>query len=117
MRVKETIQETENADSGDNTGNRRYLCFKRQYCTRISYPEPAGPFQLAHENVIKIGMRIIVYAFCSICIILACNVYLSDLQVLEIWDFGSTGRSRQAKLGRAKKPTAWEALGSLPLCG
>ncbi len=34
---------------------------------------------------------------CAIGINFACDVYLPDLQVLEIWDFGSTARSWQAK--------------------
>ncbi len=42
-------------------------------------------------------MCIVVYVYCAIYIILTCDVYLSDLQVQEIWDFGSTARSRQAK--------------------
>jgi hypothetical protein len=43
-------------------------------------------------------------------------VYLSDLQVLKIWDFGSVARSELGKYSRAKpsQPAAWEALGSVP---
>ncbi len=45
--------------------------------------------------------------------VLACDVFLSDLQLLKIWDFGSTVRPGQAKKGRAQvKPAVWEALGS-----
>jgi hypothetical protein len=37
-------------------------------------------------------MCIVVYVYCAICIILTCDVYLSDLQLLEIWDFESGER-------------------------
>jgi hypothetical protein len=46
-------------------------------------------------------MYIIVCIDIAICIILACDVYLPDLQVLKIWDLQA-------------KPVAWEALRSVP---
>ncbi len=49
-----------------------------------------------------------------ICIILACDVYLPDLQVFKTWDFGSMARSEQAKKLTQAKLAAWEALRSVP---
>jgi hypothetical protein len=51
-------------------------------------------------------MNIVPCVYSAMCIILACDVYLSDLQVLKIWDFGSTARSGQAKYGKAKQSQA-----------
>jgi hypothetical protein len=66
-------------------------------CARIRYPEPAGLFNSPMRMCFRVRMCIVVCVCCTICIILNFDVYLSDLQVLEIWDFRSTARSRQAK--------------------
>ncbi len=55
----------------------------------------------------------------AIGIILACDVFLPNLQVLKIWYFGSVARSGQAKYGKPSmanqaKPAVWEALRSVP---
>jgi hypothetical protein len=58
-------------------------------------------------------MCIVACVNCAFCIILTCDMYLSDLQVLKIWDFGSTARCGQVWQSQAK-PAAWEALRSVP---
>jgi hypothetical protein len=57
-------------------------------------------------------MYVVACIYCAICIILVCDMYLPDLQVLKIWDFGSTARS--GKLSRPAKPVVREALRSVP---
>jgi hypothetical protein len=59
-------------------------------------------------------MYIAVCIDCAICIILACDVYLPDLQVFKTWDFGSMARPEQAKKLTQAKLAAWEALRSVP---
>ncbi len=77
------------------------------FCQCIFVPEQVIRGQLALFNTpmrVWIETRIcaVLYGHCAVRIILTCDVYLCDLQVLEIWDFDSTARSRQAKQGKAK---------------
>jgi hypothetical protein len=67
------------------------------------------PVQLIHENVTKIRIFIAVCVYFSICIILTCDVYLSDLQVLEI-----RTSDLQPALGRPsrRKPSQTSRVGS-----
>jgi hypothetical protein len=59
------------------------------------------PDQIIHETVTLSGMYVIVCIDCVICIILACDVYLSDLQVLNLglWIYSQIWASQ---VGQAK---------------
>ncbi len=72
-------------------------------CAQISYLEPAGSFNLS----MRMGIVVCVYA---ICIVLGYDVYLSDLQVLEIWDL----LDLQPDLGKPSraKPRQASSVGS-----
>ncbi len=74
------------------------------------------PDQLVHQNVTWNWMYIIVWIDRDICIILTCDVYLIDIQVIKIWDFRSTVQPDLGKPSRPRqdKPVAWETLRSVP---
>ncbi len=79
------------------------------YCAQVSHPEPAGLSSSPMGEWFRIRMCIVVLVYCAGFIILTWDVYLSNLQVLEICDFGSTARSRRP---RRAEPIQANSMGS-----
>ncbi len=105
--------------SADKPGRSVRGSVLRDYCARIIYPEPAGLFESSMRMWIGKRIYIIACVYCAICIILTCDVYLSDLQVLKIWtldlqpDLGRPSRAKPSKASsvgspqKSPKPCDW----------
>ncbi len=90
-----------------STTKHRYLLFR----TEVSGAK--WPVQLVCQGLSSFkNMCYRVYYSCTVCVFMLVMCIWGELQVLEIWDFGSTLKSEQAKPSQASRVEARQGVAS-----